>query len=59
MASMETDADATGAATPGPGTMAGLAGLGAVALGVVGLLWWRFGEGVYATSIMNAILACF
>jgi hypothetical protein len=32
---------------------------------VVGLLagaaglWWRFGEGVFAQSIMNAIMACF
>jgi hypothetical protein len=22
-------------------------------------LWWRFGEGVFAQSLMNAIIACF
>jgi hypothetical protein len=25
----------------------------------VGGLWWRFGEGVFLTSMMNAIIACF
>jgi hypothetical protein len=29
------------------------------AFGAAGLLWWRFGETVYASSIMTAILACF
>jgi hypothetical protein len=26
--------------------------------GAIGL-WWRFGEGVFAQSLMNAIIACF
>jgi hypothetical protein len=26
---------------------------------VTAALWWRFGEGVFVTSVMNAILACF
>jgi hypothetical protein len=28
-------------------------------LAAAGALWWRFGEAVYATSIVNALLACF
>jgi hypothetical protein len=29
-----------------------------LAAGAIGL-WWRFGEGVFAQSLMNAIIACF
>jgi hypothetical protein len=60
MASFETDAPTAATGLPATVVRTGLlAGL-VLALGTaVGLLWWRFGEGVYATSIMNAILACF
>jgi hypothetical protein len=34
------------------------AGFGA-AFAAAGLLWWRFGEGVYTTSLISAIMACF
>jgi hypothetical protein len=36
-----------------------LAGGVLAAFGAAGLLWWRFGETVYASSLMSAILACF
>jgi hypothetical protein len=54
MAAVETDA------APRETLTRPLAAVGALAaLGTAGLLWWRFGEAVYASSIMNAILACF
>ncbi|MGL4637358.1 MAG: hypothetical protein ACRCWF_15355 [Beijerinckiaceae bacterium] len=31
----------------------------AVALALAGLLWWRFGDSVFATSMMSAFMACF
>jgi hypothetical protein len=30
----------------------------ALSAGAIGL-WWRFGEGVFVQSLMNAIIACF
>lgn len=43
---------------PMPGRLllaAGAAGALAAASG----LWWRFGDGVYAQALMNAVIACF
>jgi hypothetical protein len=54
MASIETDAPVRRTAGP-----AALIAAPFVAFGLAGLLWWRFGEGVYAQSILNAILSCF
>jgi hypothetical protein len=54
MASIETDAPARRFAAP-----AATIAASAAALVLAGLLWWRFGEGVYAQSILNAILSCF
>ncbi len=42
---------------PRPAMLAA-AGVGA-AFAAAGLLWWRFGEGVYTTSLISAIMACF
>jgi hypothetical protein len=54
MASIETDAPRS------QGNLAPLLALGLLAAsGAAGLLWWRFGEAVYTSSIMTAILACF
>jgi hypothetical protein len=54
MAAIETDA------APRETSMRPLIAAGAlVAFGAAGLLWWRFGETVYASSLMSAILACF
>jgi hypothetical protein len=36
--------------------------VGAAALALLAgaaALWWRFGEGVYLTSLMSAVIACF
>jgi hypothetical protein len=33
--------------------------LGAAFLGGAAGLWWRFGEAVFLTSMMNSIIACF
>jgi hypothetical protein len=54
MASVETDA-----APRSSDIRLLLAAGGVVALGAAAMLWMRFGEAVYASSIMNAILACF
>jgi hypothetical protein len=58
MASVDTDAQAARGAEISVGRAAMLAG-GALALGLAGLLWWRFGEAVFASGLMNAILSCF
>jgi phosphate/sulfate permease len=56
MASVETDAPVSSFRS----TTTVLIGVGAaLAVGSVALLWWRFGESVYAQSIVSAILACF
>ncbi len=40
-----------------PRLLMGMAGL-AFLVGSAAL-WWRFGEGVYLSSMMSAIIACF
>jgi hypothetical protein len=54
MAAIETDAPER-VTSLAPLVVAGLA----VAFGGAGLLWWRFGDRVYATGLMDAFLACF
>jgi hypothetical protein len=56
MASAETDAPVSLFRSSTP-VLIGVAAL--LAVGSAAMLWWRFGEGVYAQSIVNAILACF
>jgi hypothetical protein len=58
MASVETDAQGARGEEWSLTRSAAVAG-GVMALGLGGLLWWRFGEAVYASSLMNAILSCF
>lgn len=51
-------ADLSGSGSVGAGTF--WLSLLALAFGAgAAALWWRFGESVYVTSIMNAIIACF
>jgi hypothetical protein len=57
MASVETDASARTLSVR-PSHVA-LAAAGVAAAAAAGLLWWRFGDRVYAISLMEAILACF
>ncbi|MCA3564098.1 MAG: hypothetical protein IOC90_06375 [Methylocystis sp.] len=46
------------AVSPAGGRVA--VGIAAVAfLGASAALWWRFGEGVYAQTLLNAVMACF
>jgi len=53
------DANATSqAALPAGGRLT----IGIAAAGLLvgsAALWWRFGEGVYAQSLLNAIMSCF
>ncbi|MGL4243428.1 MAG: hypothetical protein ACRCTI_20125 [Beijerinckiaceae bacterium] len=54
MSSIETDAPPRRIAAS-----AAMIALATAALGAAALLWLRFGESVYAQSIVNAILSCF
>jgi hypothetical protein len=54
MASVETDAQPRESALPPAMAFAIVGGfIGA------GLLWWRFGEAVYASGLVTAFMACF
>lgn len=55
MSTVETDAPSRGSWPLYAIAGTGLAAVGAACL----LLWARFGEGVYANAIVNAILSCF
>jgi hypothetical protein len=54
MANVQADAEPRRSALP---IMAAAAAIALLAAGAA--LWMRFGESVYATSIVNAILSCF
>jgi hypothetical protein len=54
MASVETDASPP-ARSAAPLIAAGVA----AAFAAAGLLWWRFGDRLYALGLMEAFLACF
>jgi hypothetical protein len=51
------DAGLRAHSAPFPRLLAGAVGLALLA-GAAGL-WWRFGESVYVTSLMSAVIACF
>jgi hypothetical protein len=58
MALVETDAQG-GQESESPLTLPAMIAGGALALGLGGLLWWRFGDAVYESSLMGTILSCF
>ncbi len=58
MISVETDAQSAAGMERSLLQPAMIAG-GGLALGLGMLLWWRFGEAVYASSLRGAILSCF
>jgi hypothetical protein len=59
MALIETDATQAASAVRYSRAQLLLVAVMLVAFGAAALLWWRFGEAVYASGLMTAFLACF